>query len=264
MPASVRPRYERVLTEGAAGQLEAAMKIWARADAPNAAAFHATYFDDIASLDTAARLWAIAVTMGMTRTPAATRGAAGDFGAVMQTIGVDVLPRIATALAARAQAALLAQNTRQLADLINTGARGEGVKAQQAVGATVLNRMQRNRTIFVEDVRSGYRYGVLAPKGEAIWQIAQGLLTGTVGDPTGGATHMYSPDGMPKKGEPLGKSDVSGGLEAVPGVVAKNRIPAENYRPGFAADKKFHEVRVEGVAQKFFKFYRVDGNGAVR
>lgn len=263
MPPSLRARYERVLTEGATGQLEAAMKIWTRADAPNAAAFDATYFHDIASPDTATRLWAIAVTMSMTRTPAAMRGAAGDFGAVMQTIGVDALPRIATALATRAQAGLLEQNTRQLADLIYTEARGATRAGQLAVGLTVVNRMRRNQVDHVEDVWSAYSHNKSDQPGADIFTISQNLLSGKLQDMTDGATHYYYPYFMPKKGDLVTWRDVKGGLESVP-EVERNKKAIENYRPSFSVDTKFQRLNIPGVPESEFKFYRAVGNGPVR
>ncbi len=130
---------------------------------PAAAAFDATDVHGITSSETAARLWSIAVTAAATRTPAGLRNPAADFGTVMKTIGLDALPRGAAALAVRAQAGLLEHNARNLADLIYTEARGEGEKAQIAVGATVLNRMRRNGTDRVDDVRGGYSYLTPAP-----------------------------------------------------------------------------------------------------
>ena len=88
------------------------------------------------------------------------------------------------ALAVRAQAGLLEQNARNLADLIYTEAGGEGEKAQIAVGATVLNRMRRNGTDRVDDVRNGYSYRTPAPADKPAPAIARGLLVNSIKDPT--------------------------------------------------------------------------------
>ena len=263
LPPSDRARYERILNQGAAAQFETAMKIWARADTPNAAAFDATYVHGITSSETAARLWSIAVTAGATRTPAGLRNAAADFGTVMKTIGLDALPRGAAALAVRAQAGLLEQNARNLADLIYTEARGEGEKAQIAVGATVLNRMRRNGTDRVDDVRGGYSYLTPAPADKPAPAIARGLLVNSIKDPTNGATHFYSPKSMPKQGDKVSGFDIGGGLETVPGT-ARNGKTTPNYRPSFVLDKSFHEVPVADVPNQVFKFFKVDGNAPVR
>jgi Cell Wall Hydrolase len=92
-----------------------------------------------------------------------------------------------------------APNERDLAQLITTEAGGEGEAAMTAVGATVLNRMSRNKAKVVRDAWGGYQHGKRAS--DAALGLARGLLNHSIPDPTGGATHFYSPGSMPKEGE---------------------------------------------------------------
>ena len=91
--------------------------------------------------------------------------------------------------------------------------------------------------------------------------IAQGIMTGSIADPTAGATHFYTPRIMPKKGEDTDGIDVGGGLETVPDVT-DNGKPVQNYRPSWALS--FDRRIVANVPEASFKFYRQPGTGHVR
>ncbi len=86
-------------------------------------------------------------------------------------------------------------------------------------------------------------------------------MTGSIADPTGGATHFYTPRIMPKKGEDTGGIDVGGGLESVAGVTGNGK-PVQSYRPSWALS--FDRQIVANVPEASFKFHRQPGNGRVR
>lgn len=132
--------------------------------------------------------------------------------------------------------------------------------ARIAVGAVVMNRMSRNTTNYVRVVWGQFGHKAI-PKAEHL-KLAMRLLSGSIPDPTFGATHFYSPSAMPRDGDNPGNRDISGGLESVPGVIDQRNEPVLNYRPGFAKD--FDEVFVPGVPTASFKFFRAPGHGPVR
>ena len=90
--------------------------------------------------------------------------------------------------------------------------------ATEAIGHTILNRMRRNGTALVADVARAYARPT--PPAEATVALAGRLLDGTSVDPTGGATHLYSPQRMSKEGQNV-SGDVAGGVESVRGVTGK-------------------------------------------
>jgi hypothetical protein len=144
------------------------------------------------------------------------------------------------------------RNERDLARVISTEARGEGEAAMRAVGWTVINRMRMNDKVKqVDEVWDAYRHG--GPVTDDAKRIARDILNGTIPDPTSGATHFYSPQGMPKEGEPPGGMNIWGGLESVPGVT-KNGVPVRNSRPDWT--KVFEARHVNGVPESVFKFFR--------
>lgn len=61
------------------------------------------------------------------------------------------------------------------------------------------------------------------PTAEAM-RIARAVLAGTIADPTGGATHFYSPISMPAEGQDTTGYDVWG-LEQVNGLGHRNYAP---------------------------------------
>lgn len=158
------------------------------------------------------------------------------------------------------------RNVQDLARVIVTEAGGENQTAQTAVGWTLRNRMVRNGTNDVERVwRPAYQHRK-NPTASAL-VLAKGILDGTVADPTSGATHFYTPQAMPKKGDPTAGIDVAGGLETVPGVTDadgnatdKSGKPIQNYAPSCA---RFPYKPVPGVAESVFKFYQQPGDGHV-
>ena len=155
--------------------------------------------------------------------------------------------------------ALDQRNIQDLARVITTEAGGENQAAQTAVGWALRNRMIRNGTDNVERVWSPAFQHRKHPTALAT-QLATGILKGNITDPTCGATHFYTPNIMPKKGESTANIDVAGGLETTPGVVDESGKPIQNYRPSFAT---WPQCIVAGVPEASFKFYRQRGDGHV-
>lgn len=123
----------------------------------------------------------------------------------------------------------------------------------QGVGSTLINRMNRANTDDVSDVSHGYSVKT-DPAPGMMWTAAR-LLSGQLGDNTGGATHFYSPVSMPKLGQDTGGHDVSGGTELIPGHTV------QNWRPGFAV--KYPQSTVPGADDWVVKFYTQPGTGHV-
>lgn len=145
-------------------------------------------------------------------------------------------------------------NVTDLATVIMSEAGIYNSSAQTAVGFTVFNRMIRDKAASVSRVWGGYAHNQ-APT-PMIRTLAKNILSGKVVDPTKGATHFFSPQLMPRKGQPTTGIDVAGGLEQVAG------LPYETYQPGWAT--RFVHVIVPGVLSSQFQFYREPGNGPVR
>ena len=156
--------------------------------------------------------------------------------------------------------ALAQRNIHDLARVITTEAGGENQAAQTAVGWALRNRMTRNETDNVERVWTP-AFQHQKPAAALAIQLATGILNGTTTDPTGGATHFYTPKTMPKKGDPTTHRDVDGGLESTPGALDRHGHPVQNYRPSFA---RWPQCFVTGVPEATFKFYRKQGDGHVR
>ena len=126
---------------------------------------------------------------------------------------------------------------------------------QGAVAWTVLNRLLRNRAQSVASVQSAYACSRAATIPIAICNIATTVLNGSRADPTGGATHFYSPISMPHKGQSTAASDVGGCLTTTPGIVG------QHYQPSWVVT--YQEVTVPGVRPAYFRFCRVPGSGPV-
>jgi hypothetical protein len=147
------------------------------------------------------------------------------------------------------------ENIRQMATTLTAEANGYSEAAQIAVGWTILNRMIRNGRDDVATIVRAYSKEKPTPSAEAL-ELARKLLNGEIPDNSGGATHFYSPQSMPKEGQKTGGSDVGGGLEQVPGMSKRN------YRPRWALT--FEERSVPGTQPMHFRFFRHPGNGKVR
>ena len=84
-------------------------------------------------------------------------------------------------------------NVTELARVLeNEAGSGKDQPIMEAVGHTVLNRMQRNETALVADVSRRYSHGQ-NPSSPETRSLAIKLLNGQLPDNTGGATHFYQP-----------------------------------------------------------------------
>jgi len=149
------------------------------------------------------------------------------------------------------------ENVKWLAKVIMSEASIGNSEERTAVGYVVLNRMKRNGENKVEEVVKPNKFAYNQEPTKEIEELARGILKCTVADNSGGATHFYSPQAMPKEGDDTTGYDIGGGLEKVAGVSKKN------YRPGWAGEGKYPRVPVGGAVDKRFKFHRQPGSGPV-
>lgn len=155
------------------------------------------------------------------------------------------------------------RNIETLATILKSEASIGNNAERFAVGATVVNRCKRNKTNNVKDVARAYATNQKptpndpkTPNDTIYYDLAETILSDGFKDPTGGATHYYSPRSMPMEGDDVKGSDVKGGLEQTPGLRKKN------YKPGWA--NTFDACPVPGVREPYFKFYKQPGTGRVR
>lgn len=145
------------------------------------------------------------------------------------------------------------QNREDLARLLTSEASVGNDVEQRAVGYTVLNRMDRNGTTAVRDEWSAYAHG--QEPTDDLRDLAGRILRCEADDPSGGATHFYSPVSMPHEGDDTDGYDVGGGLETTPG------LDERNYAPSWA--DTHYRCYVDGARQSHYKFYRPEGFGPV-
>ena len=142
----------------------------------------------------------------------------------------------------------------------------------EAVGHTVLNRMQRNETNLVTDVTGQYTHGKTAASPVAR-NLAIKLLNRELQDNTGGATQFYQPYAMahpyPVPQDEKGQYQTGSppkGYEYVPGVTVKNAkgadVPAFSVRPDWADGMR--QVQVKGISDSLAKFFIAPGSRHVR
>jgi Tol biopolymer transport system component len=135
---------------------------------------------------------------------------------------------------------------------------GQAVRAtdaeRSAVAWTALNRVKAGT--FGKSVRDvvtapgQFAYGK-EPTSE-ILDLAGRLLNGQVPDPTSGATHFFSPIGMPKDGESTAGFDVGGGLHIVLGLGKKVYFPLWTTKLAWAGE-------LQDVRHKYYMFYMPSG-----
>lgn len=120
-----------------------------------------------------------------------------------------------------------------------------------AVGWTVLNRLEAGtfgKTIKGVITAPG-QYAYEQESTSEIAELAQKLLEGKIPDPTGGATHFFSPISMPKEGESTTGFDTGGGLHEVLGIAKKVYFPSWTQTLIWVGDLK-------NVTIAYFMFYR--------
>ncbi len=149
-------------------------------------------------------------------------------------------------------------NVEDLARVIMSEAGGQSDAEKAMVGQVLMKRLHRAPPDWtVKQVWRGLAHRK-APT-EAELALARRIIDGHEPDIAQGATHFYSPDRMPKKGDPTGNADIGGGLEW---SVAPDGRTINNYKPGFAA--QFPGVDIPGVDPKKFRVFKQPGNGFVR
>lgn len=121
----------------------------------------------------------------------------------------------------------------------------------QAVGSTFINRMNARKTDNAADVLGHSQYATNKAPTQEMLDTATQLLSGQLGDNTGGAMNFYSPRSMPKEGDSTARWDIGGGLEYVPG--SGRHTTLKNYRPGFANTLK--QRSIPGVSDWHLKVY---------
>jgi LysM repeat protein len=130
------------------------------------------------------------------------------------------------------------ENIEELARVLMSEASVGNEQEREAVGNTILNRMQRNHTNKVADITGYGAYDRTQAPTPEMRALATRLLNGEVADNTNGATHFYSPDGMKKDA---------------------NQQPTA---PNWASE--YPERHVDGARDAKFRFYRQQGDGPVR
>ena len=122
---------------------------------------------------------------------------------------------------------------------------------QVSVAWTVLNRLRSGTygATICEVVKSPSQYAYNQDPTPSILQLATELIANPGTDPTGGATHFFSPISMPKEGDITTGYDIGGGLHEVLGISKKV------YFPSFT--KTLEWVRdIYNVRSAYFMFYR--------
>ena len=200
-------------------------------------------------------------------TLAAMRAAAAKLAAAMQAIGAQRLAGTARG-AKQGVDALRQANFVTLSGILHTEALGAGENAMVAMEQTVLNRMTRNGTAAVADVKDAYGPPNPSPDQEPR-DIAKDLLEGRLPDTTQGATHYYSPKSMPQEGASVTGFDVGGGLESVPGIGTRKvpkdpLLPKMSYRPKSAIDPRLTRIVTPSVPEAVAKFFRSEAPERVR
>lgn len=120
-----------------------------------------------------------------------------------------------------------------------------------AVGWTVLNRFKSGTygETIEEVVTASGQYAHNQDSTPEIRELATKLLEGQIPDPTGGATHFFSPISMPKEGESTTGFDVGEELYEVPG------IPKLVYFPSWTKTYAWGD-ELDNVRKAYFMFYR--------
>lgn len=124
-------------------------------------------------------------------------------------------------------------------------------KERSTVGWTVLNRLEAGTfgKSIKEVVTAPEQYAHNQEPTSKIRELAKELLEGDIPDPTGGATHFFSPIGMPKEGESTTGFDTGGGLHEVPGIAKKVYFPSWTETYTWVGD-------LNNIRRAYFMFYR--------
>lgn len=263
LPRAMLDGVSGFLDRGGRALLAEVLRVFAAGPGMSAEAFGATFGGGRLGDASLAALRGAANAAGAATTIGELGQASALLGQSLSGIGPDALPQAIGELRRRVTE-LFERNVDRLAGVLDKEAGSiEHRIAMEAIGLTFLNRMRRNGTVRVEDIRG---YGTPGAPSDFAIGMARRLLDGSSADMTQGATHFYTPQGMPKETDApaaLVGHDIGGGLESVSGVVkgGKDRW-VRNYRPAFA--KAFPPVEVPGVPPAIAKFHRAPGIGHVR
>jgi hypothetical protein len=124
-----------------------------------------------------------------------------------------------------------------------------------AVAWTVFNRVNSPsfpNTICDVTQQPGQYAHNQAPTTE-ISNLAATLVDNPGVDPTGGATHFFSPLSMPKEGDSTDGFDVNGGLHEVPGIDRKVYFPSWTTTMDWVGN-------LPNVRQAYYMFYQPAGD----
>jgi len=121
-----------------------------------------------------------------------------------------------------------------------------------AVAWTIFNRVDSPTfpNTVCEVVYQGGQYATNQEPTQEILDLATSLIGDRGTDPTGGATHFFSPISMPKEGKSTRVHDVGGGLHEVTGINEKVYFPSWTLTMEPAGD-------IPGVRPAYYMFYRV-------
>ena len=196
---AIRDRVSQYIDRGGKADLSAVLGAYARGGGMSDEHFRAAFGLGASVTGAVMRnLRNAAAGIAAARTLEAMRSAAGQLADALTAIGPSRLGQIIGG--ARAGVAKVdTDNLEKMAGVLQAeaGSHDDQV-AMEAIGHTILNRMRRNGTALVADVAGGYARPKLPTK-ETV-ALAGRLLDGTSVDPTGGATHFYSPQRMAKEG----------------------------------------------------------------
>jgi len=120
-----------------------------------------------------------------------------------------------------------------------------------AVAWTILNRVDSPKfpNTVCDVVYQVGQYATNQEPTQEIFDLATSLIGDRGADPTGGATHFFSPISMPKEGETTRGYDVGGGLHEVAGIDENVYFPSWILTMEPVGD-------ISGVRPAYYMFYR--------
>lgn len=127
-----------------------------------------------------------------------------------------------------------------------------------AVAWTIFNRVDSHTfpNTICDVVYQGGQYATNQEPTQEILDLATSLIGDRGTDPTGGATHFFSPTSMPKEGEATRGYDVGGGLHEVTGISEKVYFPSWSLTMEPVGE-------LSGVRPAYYIFYREIADGEV-
>ena len=143
------------------------------------------------------------------------------------------------------------QDTSCLATALMSEASVGTSEERVSVAWTIFNRV--NSPNFPDTIcgvaNQRGQYAMNQKPTQELLDLAASLIAEPGDDPTGGATHFFSPMGMPKEGEATGGYDIGGGLHEVEGISGKVYFPSWALTMESVGD-------ITGVRPGYYMFYR--------